>query len=49
MREGQRDVPVLIVRPQIEKLFKASDPNQTNLCALRGAHISEDQVFSRER
>ena len=25
MREGQRDVPVLIVRPQIEKLFKASD------------------------
>ena len=46
MRKRQSDVPVLIVRPQIEKLFKASDTNQTNLCPFPGANVSEDQVFS---
>ena len=36
MRKRQSNVPVLIVRAHIEKLGKASDTNQTELCPLRG-------------
>src|SRR6266481_1123129 len=49
MREGQSDVSGSLVQARhIEVLAKASDSNQTNLCALRGTSISENNVFSRE-
>src|SRR5205809_3920089 len=49
MRKGQSDVPGSLVLPRhIEILAKASDSNQTHLCALRGTSISENNVFSRE-
>src|SRR5881227_872791 len=45
MREGQSDVPGSLVLPRhIEILAKASDSNQTHLCALRGTSISENNV-----
>src|SRR6266487_2193497 len=45
MREGQSDVSgSLVLARHIEILAKPSDPNQTNLCALRGTSISENNV-----
>src|SRR4029077_11974945 len=49
MREGQSDVSgSLVLARHIEILGKAAHPDQTNLCALRGTSISENNVFSRE-
>src|SRR5947208_968197 len=49
MREGQSDVSgSLVLARHIEILAKASDPNQSNLCALPGTSISEHNIFSRE-
>src|SRR5438876_4396570 len=49
MREGQSDVSgSLVLARHIEILAKASDSNQTHLCALRWTSISEKNVFSRE-
>src|SRR2546422_8912920 len=49
MRERQSDVSgSLVLARHIEILAKASDPNQSNLCALPGTSISEHNIFSRE-
>src|SRR5438128_3829177 len=49
MREGHSDVSArFVLARHIEILAKASDPNQSNLCALPGTSISEHNIFSRE-